>query len=112
MSRRGGPYSRAEVDLLNAARDGQPVGVEEITRLYRGDLSGVLAWFATKPMPYEWATALQQHFTATEHLVVAFGYPRNDKDFFLVHDSAMRTVVECPLPDNRLEPAEASPAPR
>jgi hypothetical protein len=97
------------VDVLNAGRDGRPVGVDEMTRLYRGDLSGVLAWFASKPMPHEWAAVLQQHFTATEHLVVAFGCPRNHQDFFLVHDSAMRTVVECPLPDDRIAPAGASP---
>lgn len=110
MSRSGGTYSRSEVDLLNARRDGPAVDVSEITRAYCGDLSGVLAWFAPKPMPDDWAANLGQRFKATEQLVVAFGYPRHEKDFFVVHDLSMRTVVECSLPDDRVAPAGTSTA--
>ena len=105
MSRGSGTYSRTELGLLNARRDGPLVNVNEITRLYVGDLGGVLAWFAPKPMPEEWAASLRLLFPTTEQLVVAFGYPRNEKDFFVVHDLSMDTVVECPLPDDRVIPA-------
>ncbi len=105
MSRSGGPYSRAEVELLNGRRGGPVVDVSEITRVYRGKLSGVLTWFSPKPMPDEWAETVAEHFAATEQLVVASGYPRDGKDFFVVHDLAMHTVVECQLPDDRIAPA-------
>jgi hypothetical protein len=48
---------------------------------------------------------------APERLVVAFGYPRHGKDFFVVHDLSMRTVVECPLPDDRVVLADISQVP-
>ena len=47
MSRSGGTYSRTELDLVNARRDGPLVGVDEIARMYSGDLSGVLTWLVT-----------------------------------------------------------------
>ena len=71
----------------------------------------MLEWFAPKPTPDVWAARLRQHFTATDQLVVAFGYPRDEKDFFVVHDLSMHTVVECPLPDDRVIPAGPSPTP-
>lgn len=112
MSRSGGgPYSRAEVDLLNARRDGSVVDISEITRVYRGNLSGVLTWFSPKPMPDEWAGSLVEHFAVNEQLVEAFGYPRDGEDFFVVHDLSMDTVVECQLPDDRIVPAESTPPP-
>lgn len=97
-----GAYSRADLQTLNSLRVGTPVGVDEITRLFEGNLSTVLAWFAPKPMPDGWAALLTQQFSAPEHLVVAFGYPSSGPDFFAVHDSAMRAVVECSLPDDRV----------
>lgn len=54
---------------------------------------------------------LRQHFTATEQLVVAFGYPRDEKDFFVVHDLTMRPAVECQLPDGQVVPAVPSSKP-
>jgi len=105
VSRSGGPYSRAEVDLLNARRAGPQVEIDEITRVFRGDLDRVLAWFEPKSMPEGWAVRLQQHFTTTEPLVVAFGYPGDVPDFFVVHDLPMRTLVECAVPTDRVAPA-------
>ena len=105
MSRRGGNYSRTELGSLNASRGGPLVGINEIHRLYVGDLHGALAWFAPKHMPDEWAESLRLHFSTTERLVVAFGSPRSAKDFFVVHNVSMDTVVECSLPHDRIVPA-------
>jgi hypothetical protein len=111
VSKSGGPYSRIELNMLNATRAGPPAGIDEISRVYRGDLNGALVWFAAKPMPDAWEANLREHFAINERLVVAFGYPRHHNDFFLVHDLAMRTVVECPMP-NRAAPAGTSLPPR
>jgi hypothetical protein len=62
-------------------------------------------------MPDDWARTLEQRFRTTDQLVVAFGCPRHGRDFFVVHDSSMRTVVESLLSDDRVAPATESPAP-
>jgi hypothetical protein len=112
MSRGGGNYSRTELGLLNARRDGPLVDINEINRVYVGDLHGVLAWFAPKHMPDEWADSLRLHFSTTERGVVAFGYPRSAKDFFVVHNVSMDAVVECSLPDDRIVPASSAVPPQ
>lgn len=102
MASGGGPYSRAELAVLNAGMDVPAVRIDEVVRVHRAELSRVLQWFAPKPMPETWAGRLTEAFAPDQRVIVAFGNPRGRPHFFVVHEEAMSTFVTCTLPDTRV----------